>query len=241
MLDVPRKKVAVLGTSTSTLTQAPVNDPEWEIWACSPWMQGRMVPRSEDVAGFDSFFEIHWKDQFHPGEKEHFIPWLAECGKPVWVFDDLGIPTQVMYPREQMLAQHGAAFFTSTIAWMLALAIEQRPPQIGIWGVDMADDTEYSHQKQGCLHFISLARLVGIDVVLPPASELLVVPKPYPDRYRTEQAKTLQRKLDQALADQAILEDALKQVEKNKHDVDIALAAKRGEIETLRHLQRVLL
>src|SRR5882724_12802375 len=127
------KKIAVLGTATSTLEFAPVNDPSWEIWACSPWMQRKLHPRSDGVGGFDQFFEIHHLAQFAPSEVTEFIPWMGKCGKPVHVFHDLGIPNQVFYPREKIEAQHGPAFLTSTIAWMLALAIDERPAKIGIW------------------------------------------------------------------------------------------------------------
>lgn len=225
------RKVAILGTATTTLEFAPVPDPSWEIWACSPWMQGRLPPRSEGVPGFDRFFEIHWNSQFYQSERDVFLPWLRECGKPVYVFDDLQIPTQVFYPKKQMEDMHTKAFFTSQIAWMLALAIEERPAQIGIWGVEMAE--EYSEQKQGCLHFIALARLLGIDVVLPSGSELSKYPAPYPDRYATETALTLLKKREQ-------IDAQLKDVQTNIALYKDAEAYSRGQLELIKTLERIL-
>jgi hypothetical protein len=227
------KKIAVLGTSISTLEQAPVSDPSWEIWACSPWMQGRMTPRSEGIPGFDKFFEIHWDNQFYDSERETFLPWLRECGKPVYVFEDLEIPTQVIYPKKRMEDQHGRAFFTSTIAWMLALAIDERPAQIGIWGVDMAGDSEYGGQKFGCLHFIALARLLGIEVVIPKASELLKVSAPYPDRYATEAAITLRNQRE-------LIEKQLAEINRNLGLYKDAEAYTRGQLELIKTLERTL-
>ena len=160
-----------------------------------------MHPRSEGVSGFDAFFEIHPLSQFHPNEVTDYLPWLKDLKKPVYVFHDLGVESQVLYPKQRLEEQHGSAFLTSTIAWMLALAIDQSPAEIGIWGVDMANDTEYAHQKTGCLHFIALARLANINVVLPSGSELLNVPAVYPDRYATKTALTLTKKIDAANAD----------------------------------------
>jgi hypothetical protein len=225
------RKVAVLGTATTTLQFAPVNDPSWEIWACSPWMQGRVPPRSKDTPGFDRFFEIHWKNQFYPSEHETFLPWLRECGKPVYVFEDLGIPTQVMYPKKEMEALHGVAFFTSQIAWMLALAIEERPARIGIWGVDMEE--EYSEQKQGCLHFMALARLLGIDIELPSDSLLAKVPLPYPDRYATKEAMTLLKKREQ-------IEAQLKDIQSNIALYKDAESYSRGQLELVKSLEQIL-
>lgn len=239
-LPLLKRKVAVLGTATTTLEQAPVNDPDWEIWTCSPWMQGRMAPRSETQGGFDRFFEIHFDNQFYPSEREHFVPWLGTCGKPVYVFDDLGLPNQVMYPRAAIERLHGSAFFTSTIAWMLALAIDHGPEAIGIWGVDMADGTEYAYQKQGCLHFIALARLLGIKVVIPAQSELHRVPAPYPDRYATETARVLRGRLDEAEAGLKAIDAALGQVEASRLNMRMERHARQAEIETLRALVRVL-
>ena len=227
------KKIAVLGTSISTLEQAPVNDPLWEIWACSPWMQGRMAPRSEGVPGFDKFFEIHWGNQFYQSEHDVFLPWLRECGKPVYVFEDLEIPTQVIYPKKRMEDQHGVAFFTSTIAWMLALAIDERPAEIGIWGVDMAGDSEYGGQKFGCLHFIALARLLGINVVIPKASELLKAPAPYPDRYATEAAITI-RNTRELIAKQ------LSEIQSSLTLCKEAEAYARGQADLIKTLERTL-
>jgi len=234
MLATSKRKVAVLGTATTSLDQAPVNDPSWEIWGCSPWMQGRLNPRSDDAGGFDRFFEIHAPAQFYPDEKANFIPWLAGCGKPVYVMHDLGLPNQVFYPRAEILAQHGSAFLTSSIAWMLALAIDERPAEIGIWGVDMANDTEYAEQKAGCLHFIALARLLGINIRIPANSELNRVPLPYPERQGTEAALVLRRKLDEAEAN-------LKAVEQNAAIFRDARVKLTAEIELLKTLQRTLL
>lgn len=227
------KKIAILGTATTTLECAPVNDPSWEIWACSPWMQGKLHPRSETTGGFDRFFEVHPLSQFAPCEVTDFIPWMAKCGKPVHVFHDLGLPNQVFCEKEKIEAQHGSAFLTSTIAWMLAIAIEERPAQIGIWGVDMADGTEYAYQKQGCLHFIALARLLGIDIVLPSESELRHVPAAYPDRYATDIAIRLTKKIEKTRAELAEIERNLKVFEEARN-------MKRGELDAFKSMYRTM-
>lgn len=247
-LPLLKKKVAVLGTATSTLDQAPVLDDSWEVWACSSGMQGKLNPRGDDGAhGFDRFFEIHWREQFCPQEKANFLPWLGQCGKPVYTFDELGLANQVLYPRAAIEAQHGSAFLTSTIAWMLALAIDHRPDAIGIWGVDMADDTEYAHQKAGCLHFIALARLFGINIHIPAASELHRVPAPYPDRYAGETARVLRSHLDQAETDLKDVEAELARLRLARRSIEAAeakLETERAQIlavtETLKTLSRKL-
>src|SRR3954468_23311721 len=46
---VAPKKVAILGTAPSSRMLAPFNDPEWQIWSCSPGNMG-CIPR------FDRWF-----------------------------------------------------------------------------------------------------------------------------------------------------------------------------------------
>ena len=72
---------------------------------------------------------------------------------------------------------------------MLAMAIDQiiterennekigithdMPDAIGLFGVDMAADEEYGYQRAGCQHFVSLAHLLDIQIIVPPESDLL--------------------------------------------------------------------
>ena len=72
-----------------------------------------------------------------------------------------------------MLDKHGPYHFCSSIAWMLAWAIEQMPKRIGLFGVDMAAGSEWAYQRPSCQHFLGLAKTLGIEIVLPPESDLM--------------------------------------------------------------------
>ncbi len=47
-------------------------------------------------------------------------------------------PNSVEYPLKEMVAKYGPFWWTSQLAYMIALAIEQKPAAIGLYGVDMA-------------------------------------------------------------------------------------------------------
>lgn len=99
--------------------------------------------------------------------------WLSAQTKPVYLqAPDARTPNATAYPLETMKAKYGDWFFTSTIALMLALAIEQEPEEIGLWGVDMAHATEYAYQKPGCRFFLQVARMRGIRVTMPAECEV---------------------------------------------------------------------
>jgi hypothetical protein len=84
------------------------------------------------------------------------------------------IPHSVAYPINEIIAKYGG-YFTNTISYMIAYAIYLGAKEIGIWGVDMAVDSEYHHQRPSCEYFIGLAKGMGINVVIPAESDLCKV------------------------------------------------------------------
>jgi hypothetical protein len=96
------------------------------------------------------------------------------------------VPSSIRLPLEQLVDEFGPYCWTSSLAYMMAFAImliqmdraiPGREPDtvdcIGMWGVDMAADEEYAYQRTGCQHFLGLAKSIGIEIVLPPESDLL--------------------------------------------------------------------
>lgn len=155
-------KIAILGTAFSA-NKAPFDDASWEIWACNN------VPPKR----WDRWFQLH--DDANIDSVAGHREWLAEQTKPVYIQKtDPSIPNGIAYPLPEMVAKYGSWFFTSSISYMLALAIEEVPEEIGVYGVDMADATEYAHQKPGCRFFIQVAKMQGIKVTIPPEAEVAV-------------------------------------------------------------------
>ena len=184
-------KIALVGTAPASIGLAPYSDPTWQIWGCSPGAYYR-VPRS------DVWFEIHrWEppvlgrpEQQKPWFSPEYVGWLYThpC---VYGFDlPKEMPGAKQIPHVPLRAKYGDFNFTSTLAWMFAMAIEcilqerkeaGEPGEhaIGLWGVDMAASEEYGYQKAGCQFFTQIARALGINVVVPPESDLLTAPPLY--------------------------------------------------------------
>lgn len=89
------------------------------------------------------------------------------------------VPKSVAYPRAEAVAEFGPYFFTSSIAWMWAKAILEKPEEIGMWGVDMSAHAEYADQRPGCHYFIQEAQKRGIKVTVPHESDIMQAPPPY--------------------------------------------------------------
>lgn len=161
-------KIAILGASRTSRDLAPFDDPSWEIWACSAGTIG--VPR------IDLHFELHDLDVItgqsgYPDYLQHVPVMMQEKTDE--------FPYSSAYPKDEMVAEFGPHFFSSSIAFMLALAISKKPETIGLWGVDMLASDEYDYQRPGCFRFIEIARERGIEVYIPPQSGLLITPRLY--------------------------------------------------------------
>jgi len=158
------KNIVLLGTAPASMGLAPRGG-DWEIWACSPGTYG--MPQ------IDKFFELHrWEPQqewFSEGYMQFLRDFKGEVIMTEMVDD---IPNCTLLKHEELIAHFGPYFFTSSLAWMCAMAILEKPDKIAFYGVDMAATTEYENQRSGCQYFAQLARALGIEVGVPPESDL---------------------------------------------------------------------
>lgn len=186
------RHVAILGFAESYAT-APFGDPSVEIWGLNELH--KYLPR------WDRWFELHSREAFEvrgDRNQEQHVAWLrsqpavGQPGhKPIFmreIFPD--IPAGIRLPLEELSDCFWTRFgerpyFTSSIGYMLAMAIaEGRNAQfepmdetavgwIGLYGIDLASDTEYGEQRPNAEYFIGLARGLGIEVVVAEGSALL--------------------------------------------------------------------
>lgn len=186
------RKVAIVGFADS-YALAPFDDAGVEIWGINELH--RYLPR------WTRWFELHSREAFEVKgnrDQEAHVNWLrAQPGvghpghKPIFMrelFAD--IPAGERYPLEWMSERFFTRFgqrpyFTSSIGYMLAMAIadgrdEQFRPVndeavswVGLYGIDLASDTEYGEQRPNAEYFIGLARGLGIQVEIAEGSALL--------------------------------------------------------------------
>ena len=168
------KKIALIGSAPSSVRIAPYNSPDWEVWACSPGAWSIAGPHAH------KWFELH---RWEPGQ-----PWLSKeyCqflenfpGEVITSAPVTSIKNNRVIDVELLVNTYGPYFFTSSLSWMFAMAIDAGATSIGLWGVDMAASEEYGYQRAGCQYFALVARSLGIEVGVPPESDLLRPPPLY--------------------------------------------------------------
>lgn len=162
------KKIALIGSAPSSVRLAPYNNPEWEIWACSPgaW----------PVAGqyAHKWFELHRWEPGQPWMSHDYCKFLENFHGDVFTSTPVdSVKNSRQMDVNHLVERYGPYFFTSSLSWMFAMAIEAGATTIGLWGVDMAATEEYGYQRAGCQYFATLAKSLGIEVGVPPESDLL--------------------------------------------------------------------
>ncbi len=184
-------KIAILGFAYG-YKEAPFQDPSVQIWGLNELY--RHIPR------WDAWFELH--DRAHLGKtariedpkepERHWNYLKAQApGKPIYMQRvEPDVPASVAYPIEQMIGTFGR-YFSSSIGYMLALAIAKiqvhaqgnghdgTPGWIGLYGIDLASESEYKFQRPNAEYFIGLARGLGIEVYVQPQDAVLKAPALY--------------------------------------------------------------
>jgi len=179
---VERTKVAIVGF-TESRKDAPYDDPEWEVWGLNN-LHLYGMPR------MDRWFDLHDLDTVRK-DAAH-VNWLKTTDVPVYMWEPQEEwPTSKPFPKAEVLAAF-RPYFTNSISWMVALALLEGFTTIGVWGVDMAQTTEYGGQRPSCEYFLGLAEGRGVEIVIAEQSDLLKTAA----LYGAEDNTALRRKLE---------------------------------------------
>ncbi len=221
-------KIALVGSERASQGLAPWEDASWEIWSLG--RQSRTYPR------VDVSFELHelgiCELVLKLSEMEPYYEWLRS--RPVVFLAELDarVPQAKRLPKEDLLKEFGDFFFTSSLSWMMALAITLKPDEISIYGVDLSVGDEYTYQRPGLQYFIQEARKRGIKVSAPLESDILTPPP----LYGYEGFDPLYRKF---YSMRGMINMDLREAEAQKAEWERRIASLKGGLEivgyTLRH------
>jgi hypothetical protein len=97
---------------------------------------------------------------------------LIQAGVPVVMLKpDPLVPLSEAYPVEEIAREVGDEF-TSSIAYMMAYGIYLGYKEVHLYGVNMAHQSEYAHQRGGVKYFAAIAKERGIRFTAPDESQL---------------------------------------------------------------------
>ncbi|OFW37656.1 MAG: hypothetical protein A3J29_06175 [Acidobacteria bacterium RIFCSPLOWO2_12_FULL_67_14b] len=151
------------------------------------------VHRDEGWAfdAWDRWFDRHTRAHILKHRPEAWAWYRAQDGRrPIYLLEPEAaaeVPGGVVYPTETVqdwFAWGGQPeeFFTSSVDWMIALALLEGVARIELQGVDFwAASHERGVQRTGAHYWIGRARGLGCDIVIPAASSLCKIERTYGD------------------------------------------------------------
>jgi hypothetical protein len=163
-----KRKIAIIGTAPQWAL-APFDDPEWEIWGIYGVVTaGKRLTR---------VYELHDRaiieEQAKKDKTGAYFEKVAAMGENYITKDHFDqAPNASRFDFDSKIKKYGR-YFASSAAWLLAQAIDEGVDTIGMWGINMAANEEYVHQKPSCTYLLGYARAKGINIVIPASSELL--------------------------------------------------------------------
>ena len=229
-----RRKIAIVGSASSTVKFVPWDDHSLEIWALA-W---RSIPRA------DRLFDLHagnFDKKKRANVQQNYEERLAGFkNTEIYLCEKHpDIPNSVEYPLEAVLKMMGpeldpsshGQYFASSIAFLICLAIYEKVDEIHIYGVDFVGQGEYEHQRPNMEYLVGVARGKGIEVYIPKGCALVEFSYIY----------GYQLPPDAGIVNRAVLTDRLKQY-KEKHEKALNVARTTdGAIQEVEQLLQMLM
>ena len=177
-------KISISGFGP-TRDEAPLTDPSWTKLGL-PW--------DDYWESFDILYEMHEKNVLNlsspiilteiwtgndvqtkahrPHNYWEILKSLSENKNKTLYMQEAYWGGVLAYPFEKVIAAT-RDYFISSITYMLSHAISMEPDEIGLFGVDLAPDEEWSYQRPCVEYLLGLAEGRGIKITLPEGSALL--------------------------------------------------------------------
>lgn len=197
-MDKKKRIVHIVGFAPSTRDMAGYNNPDVEIWVLNEYFS--ILPIG-GVNNITRWFEIHQRGTVLTSSRDaSYLDKLKASTIPIMMcekHDD--IPMSVAYPLQDIIKDLETDYFTNSISYMIAQAVYEKVDEIAIYGVDMAQDEEYSKERPSVEYFVGYARAKGIPVFIPPESDICKVPYYY--GFQEESASKICKTIDPKRAD----------------------------------------
>lgn len=225
-----RKKVAIVGfTNSRNLT--PWDDPTFEKWICNNLH--KFVPDK-----WQRCYDLH-DDATILKDPEHVAFLQKDQGRPLVVWRPRKEwPSSVGFPKDAVTDTFGR-YFTNSISWMIAHAIMENAEEIHVYGVDMAQTSEYGSQRPSCEYFLGLAVGLGIKVYVPPTSDLLKVAAMYGAEDDSALYDKVVEREGELVARMNELNSQLQSMQQQMNHGQLQLASFNGALETTRYFKSV--
>lgn len=169
------RTVAIVGfaeTSRELVKKEPETTEIWSLNRCYTFLHR-----------WDRWFEVHEADLYQGKtglrEASYVEEQLMQSKVDIYMLHpDPNIPRAVQYPKEEIIEYFGIDYFTTSIAYMLALAAwenvqGQTITEVQMYGIDMSAFSEYSEQLPSVSFWLGVLKGQGVKINIPSVSPLL--------------------------------------------------------------------
>ena len=180
------RRICIVGSAGPSNRLANELAPDVELWAMN--MCHRFL-----TARANRWFQLHprnWReDEWGPGNEDYeadqdrafgrppdHLEFLKNCGIPVYMQEQNSeIPTSMRYPLGEIIDRFGG-YMTSTVPYMIALALHEGVDEIGLLGIYLETSGEYRDHRPCVEYWLGVARGMGVSIVLPNGCSLTKAP-----------------------------------------------------------------
>ena len=136
-----------------------------DIWVFNEALSTDWCRRAEGV--FQMHKPVIWRSATNRNDKNHY-DWLKSGDTPpIYMMDEFeDVPKSVRFPMDELLQRYPQMepYFTSSVAYAIALGVYQGYKRIEIHGVEMETESEYGHQRVGVAYWVGFAQGAGVEV-----------------------------------------------------------------------------
>jgi len=163
--------LAIIGSHPRTRGDFDFDRTDCDVWVFNEAMKDAWCKRA------DAVFQLHqpviWRSKTNRNDPHHY-DWLKSGETPAIIMLDNyeDVPKCEAYPLNDVLTLSPRRYFTSSVAYAIALGIYRGYKQIEIYGVEMETNTEYLHQREGVAYWIGVADGKGINLIFHSATML---------------------------------------------------------------------
>ena len=177
-----KRTVAIVGAAWSSRAWAPYQDERVEIWTLNE-MHGR-----SGLSRVSRWFDIHPKNWFMGNNRHGHRDWMEqEHPFPIYtqqVYDN--VPNSVPYPLAEIQAKlltrtwrndrQIKKLFSSTVSYMVALALHEGFERIELFGIELVMTDEWAYQREALAYWLGKADGMGVEVWMPETCALFQIP-----------------------------------------------------------------
>jgi hypothetical protein len=144
---------------------------DWAREDCDIWVFNE-APKNDWCVRADAVFQMHipevWRSPNNRNDANHY-EWLKSGDTPtIYMMDKYDdVPKAIKYPLDEvreMVGNFNEDYYTSSVAYAIALGIYKKYKRIEIYGVEMETQTEYYFQRGGVCFWTGIAVGRGIEI-----------------------------------------------------------------------------